>query len=267
MTIRLPAAAGRFYPSDPTELAEMVDGLLAEASPPAIEAEPVGLIVPHAGYAYSGPIAASGYAVIGSNVPRSALLLGPSHFVPLVGCAVPSADGWMTPLSEMPIDRGLRAAAEVCGSRVDDRPHEVEHSLEVQLPYLQRLGVQSVLPVAVGSTEPGQVADLIGAVRAWSPDALIVTSTDLSHYHESETARSLDRRTADAVVARDVDAIGPQDACGVFALRGAIDWCRREDLGVQILDLRNSADTAGDTARVVGYGAFRVFSSSPQDWT
>jgi AmmeMemoRadiSam system protein B len=252
-------AAGSFYPQDPAELIASVDGLLVGVDAAAGSSIPpaTALIVPHAGYRYSGPVAATAYARVEAS--RCAVVLGPAHFVPLGGCAVPAADAWATPLGEVPIDAGLREAAVAAGARIDDRPHAPEHSLEVQLPFLQRVMPEgsTVLPVAVGVGEAGDVADLI-EVLSDAKDHLVIVSTDLSHYHDAETARELDRRTADAVLARDPTAIGPFDACGVFALRGIVEFARRRDAPIHLLDLRNSADTAGDPSSVVGYGAFRL---------
>lgn len=268
--MRQPAAAGTFYPGSADELASTVDGLLEGAigasgtrggtAPPA---EPGGvpeaLIVPHAGYVYSGPVAASAYALLRgvAGAIRRVAVLGPAHFMSLGGTAVPAADAWRTPLGEVPIDAELRDAAARSGASVDDLPHEPEHSIEVQVPFLQRVlrGDFGLLPVAVGVSAPAEVADLIGVLRE---RALIVVSTDLSHYHDDATARRLDRGTADAVLARDPSAIGADDACGVYALRGIVEHARRSDLRVELLDLRTSADTVGDPRRVVGYGAFSL---------
>jgi AmmeMemoRadiSam system protein B len=261
---RPPAAAGTFYPALAGRLARTVDGLLEAVPPPPDGAVAEGLIVPHAGYAYSGPVAATAYASlrpIAKSVTR-VVVLGPAHFVPLSGSAVPAADAWSTPLGDVRIDEGLRDVAIAAGAVADDGPHEPEHSLEVQLPFLQRLlgfGI-SVLPVAVGATSPEEVADLLAAL--WhTPGGLVVVSTDLSHYHAEEVAKKLDRRTADAIVARDPAAIGLDDACGVYALRGVVEYARRGDIDVRLLDLRTSADTAGDPSRVVGYGAFALASA------
>ena len=259
--IRAPVAAGSFYPDDAATLQALVDRLLAgidrPAKPAPTASAPVALIVPHAGFRFSGPVAATAFAQV--RGARSAIVLGPAHSVPLGGCAVPAADAWATPLGEVPIDPDLRDAAAAAGARVDDVPHMGEHSLEVQLPFLQRVMPEgfTVLPVAVGVGEAGEVANLI-EVLSDPPDRLVVVSTDLSHYHDAETARQLDGRTSDAIVARDPAAIGPFDACGVFALRGIVEHARRRDLPIQLLDLRNSADTVGDPWNVVGYGAFRV---------
>lgn len=257
--VRRPAAVGTFYPRTDRELAAEVDRLLALAERPSWGSDVPSIIaVPHAGYVYSGPVAASAYAGLRDTEPGAVALLGPAHFFPLRGFAVPSAVAWETPLGAAEIDPALRDVAVHACALVDDLPHHPEHSIEVQIPFLQRLfgGQVRVLPVAVGLSEPGEVADLIAALLGAA--ALVVVSTDLSHYHDLETARRLDRRTADAVLARRPDAIGPEDACGVFALRGAVELARREDLTVELLDLRTSGDTAGDPSRVVGYGAFAI---------
>jgi hypothetical protein len=262
VAVRLPSVAGTFYPADAAGLAAIVDGLLDRAEVATVTPPPLALMVPHAGYVYSGPIAASAYALVrGAGLERAAVL-GPAHFVALRGAAVPSAEAWRTPLGDVPVDAGLRDLAVATGAVVDDDVHAPEHAVEVQLPFLQRLAGTglSVLPVAVGVADPTAVADL---VAAFLPHALVVVSTDLSHYEDAATARRLDRRTADAVLARDPARIGREDACGSFALRGLVELARRESLAVRLLDLRSSADTAGDPRRVVGYGAFAV-TAGPQ---
>lgn len=254
---RRPAVAGAFYPADPRELAAAVDALLEQATPPQIPGPPVALVVPHAGYAYSGPVAATAYALLrGSAISRVALF-GPAHFAPLRGAAVSTAKAWRTPLGTVPLDEELRGLVLAAGATADEVPHLPEHSLEVQLPFLQRLLGEDlrICPVVVGVSRPAQTAALMAAVL---PHALVVVSTDLSHYHDDATAKRLDRRTAETVLARDPEGIGLEDACGVFALRGIVELARREDLAVHLLDLRTSADTAGDPWRVVGYGAFAL---------
>jgi AmmeMemoRadiSam system protein B len=258
-TIRRPAAAGTFYPGRTHVLARTVDDLLDLATVPEGIARLRAIVVPHAGYVYSGPVAASAYVLLrgmAARVRRIAIF-GPAHFVPLRGTAVPEAEAWSTPLGEVPVDPELRLLCSRGGATIDDRPHEPEHSIEVQLPFLQRIvGPElGVLPVAVGVTSPADVADLIAEIPDHVP---VVVSTDLSHYHDDASARRLDRRTAEAVVALDPSAIGPEDACGVFALRGLVEHARRTGLEIRLLDLRTSADTAGDPSSVVGYGAFVV---------
>ena len=255
---RSPVVAGAFYPADPDELAALVDGLLGEVGPAEPAARPGAVIVPHAGYEYSGPVAASAYALLGGASIARVVLLGPAHFVPLGGAAVSGMTAWVTPLGQVPIDDDLRARAVDAGARVNDRAHQPEHSLEVQLPFLQRALADpfTMVPIVVGVSEAAPIADLIDALGG--PDTLVVISTDLSHYHDAETARRLDRRTADAVLECDPGMIGPEDACGVFALRGIVELARRRGSQIRLLDLRNSADTAGDSRRVVGYGAFAI---------
>ena len=256
--VRAPAAAGTFYPADAETLGRTVDELLAgvERREP-VAPRPSAVIVPHAGYRYSGPVAASAYALV--RPAGRAVILGPAHFATLHGMAVPAASAWATPLGEVPIDAELRDLVAGRGVAVDDEPHAGEHALEVQLPFLQRItdGHIRVLPIAVGTTQPGEVADLLDALGDL-PDQVVVVSTDLSHYYDADTARTLDRRTADAVLARDPRSIRLEDACGVFALRGIVEHARRHDLEVRLLDLRNSADMTGHVWRVVGYGAFAI---------
>jgi AmmeMemoRadiSam system protein B len=259
--VRTPAVAGTFYPARPGELKRMVDDLLAGALTPESAPSPAALVVPHAGYVYSGPVAAMAYArLCGTAASISRVVaFGPVHYVPVRGAAVPAAVAWATPLGEVPIDRALRERAVARGAAVDDRPHAREHALEVQLPFLQRVlgGGFTFLPVAVSELSAGETADLIGEFLG-EEGTLVLVSTDLSHYHDLATARRLDRHTAQAVVARNAAALGDEDACGIFALRGLVELARRKHLSLELLDLRTSADTAGDPERVVGYGAFMI---------
>lgn len=249
---RRPAVAGVFYPSDPRELARTVDELLDGAGrrrAPGLRA----LVAPHAGYAYSGRVAASAFAL----APASArvVLLGPSHFVPLKGMAVSAADDWTTPLGEVPVAADLRATAVAAGAAVDDAPHAGEHALEVELPFLQRSCSEGleILPLAVGRTDPENVAQLLGAL-----DALAVVSTDLSHYLDHVEAVRTDALTARAVLRREPAEIGDRAACGVHALRGLVEYARRAELDVELLELQTSADAGWGRERVVGYGAFAL---------
>ena len=261
LRVRTPAVAGTFYPARPGELKRMVDDLLAGAHIPENAPSPAALVVPHAGYVYSGPVAATAYARLrgtAASISR-VVAFGPVHYVPVRGAAVPAADAWATPLGEVPIDPVLRERAVARGAAVDDRPHAPEHALEVQLPFLQRVLAPgfSFLPVAVSELSAGETADLIDAFFG-ETGTLVLVSTDLSHYHDLETARRLDRRTADTILARDASALSGEDACGFYPLRGLIDLARRKDLPIELLDLRTSGDTAGDPGRVVGYSAFAV---------
>jgi AmmeMemoRadiSam system protein B len=255
--VRQPFAAGRFYPGHASELADTVERLLAAARPPLLPGALRALVAPHAGYAFSGPVAATAFATLRRQpgVSRVALL-GPSHFTPLRGVAVSGADGWRTPLGTVRVDGGLRLTALTAGAVVEDEPHARDHALEVELPFLQQVVGRRlrVLPTAIGRDADETAA----VVAALSADALIVVSTDLSHYHDDATARRLDRRTADAVLSLDASAIGDFDACGAHALRGLLVHAGRAGWRCSQLDLRTSADTSGGAERVVGYGSFAL---------
>jgi AmmeMemoRadiSam system protein B len=260
MRVRRPAVAGVFYPADVRDLAAALDEAFAGSrAAPDPSMQPKALVAPHAGYVYSGPIAASAYRTIeGREAIRRVVLLGPSHFVAFDGLAVSDAEVFATPLGEMVVDgRGRATVAALPQVVVSEVPHTREHSLEVQVPFLQRQLDERVelLPIAVGFAPPSDVAEVLEAV--WGGDeTLVVVSTDLSHYLDAGTARACDERTAEAVLALDEAAIGDRDACGSRGLRGLLIAAHRLGLRARLLDLRNSGDTAGDVDRVVGYGAF-----------
>jgi MEMO1 family protein len=255
-TIRPAAVAGAFYPSDPTELADLVRNLLREA-PAAAGPAPKAIIAPHAGYVYSGPIAASAFAALfAAPGVRRVVLVGPSHFVPLRSLALPEADGLATPCGVVPVDAELaeRAAAFPWVERRADA-HRREHSLEVELPFLQSgLGAFTVVPLVAGGATPSQVADVLEAL--WGgPETRFVVSSDLSHYLPYDEACEVDRETADAILGL-AGAVAADRACGATAVNGLLEAARRRGLTPRLLDLRNSGDTAGDRRQVVGYGAF-----------
>lgn len=261
--MRPPAVAGAFYPADPARLAQDVDHRLARAAPPVDGRDRGGrhlraIVVPHAGYTYSGDVAARAYAVIRMQRPARVAVAGPAHFVWLRGVAVPGDHGWTTPLGDVPLAEDLRTIAVEAGAHVDDRVHEREHAVEVQVPFLQRVGAPdlAILPVAVGEAEPREVARLLARLAAVAD--LIVVSTDLSHYLAEPAARRRDERTIRAVRRGHPNAIGEGDACGVFALRGLTEWARDAGLEVRLLDRRTSADAGGDPDRVVGYAALAI---------
>jgi AmmeMemoRadiSam system protein B len=262
MRVRPPAVSGHFYPADPHALTAAVDACLATAvRPDRRTTAPRAIVVPHAGYVYSGSVAASAYAQVAGAPFDRVVLLGPSHHVALRGMAVPTVDAFTTPLGRIPIDTAARTQAlDVPHVVADDLPHALEHSLEVQLPFLQRvLGPFTLLPVVVGDATAAEVAALLDLV--WPPGAtstLVVVSTDLSHYRPDAEAQALDARTAAAIVAGDTAAIRGVDACGARPLRGLLTVARDRQLHVEQLDLRNSGHTAGDRSSVVGYGAFAV---------
>lgn len=256
--IRPPAVAGLFYPAANDALAREVAGMLDAA--PVDGPRPKALIVPHAGYVYSGPVAAHAYALLHAlrdDITR-VVLLGPSHRVPLQGIALPSVDAFETPLGVVPLDRAALAdLARLDAVRVWDDPHAMDHALEVQLPFLQSvLGEFALVPLAVGRCGPEPVATVLD--RVWGgPETLLVVSTDLSHFHAYTEARELDAATVEAIVHRQPTLTGEQ-ACGCHALNGLLLCARRRDLVVELLDLRNSGDTAGGRDRVVGYASFAV---------
>lgn len=258
--VRLPVVAGSFYPGSASALASEVDALLETAAAGACAGSHVrGIVAPHAGYLYSGPVAASAYACLASGAAKPAriVIAGLSHFEPLRGLAATGAGAWRTPLGDVAVDSAGREALVGAGATVDDAPHQAEHSIEVQLPFLQRcLGGVPVLPVAVGRGPAEDAARILDV--ALTDDAVLVVSTDLSHYHDAAAARRLDARTAAAVEALDLGAVAPDDACGADPLRAAMAWARARGFRIELLDLRNSADTAGDPGRVVGYGAFSI---------
>jgi AmmeMemoRadiSam system protein B/AmmeMemoRadiSam system protein A len=257
---RPPAVAGAFYPRDPERLREEVARLLADVPRAGLE-RPKALVVPHAGYVYSGPVAASAYARLLAPGPRveRVVLLGPSHFAPVAGLALPEAGAFATPLGEVPVDREGAALAlalpQVTRSEV---AHRREHSLEVQLPFLQAvLGPFALVPLVVGHASPEDVAGVLRAL--WGgPETLVVISTDLSHYLPYDEARALDQLTAGRVLALDAGGIGEAQACGRAPLRGLLLEARRRGMGVELLDLRSSGDTAGGKDEVVGYAAFAM---------
>ncbi len=270
LRVRQPAVAGAFYPGNRDALLAEIDRAFAdsvrpewkEATPSTPGPPPRALIVPHAGYVYSGAVAASAFSLLSPHrhAIRRVVLLGPSHRVFLNGIGVTSADAWDTPLGRVPIDDSARSTVlAVAWVRVDDRAHAPEHSLEVELPFLQTVLDDFVLlPLVVGDATDTQVADTIDIV--WDgPDTVVVVSTDLSHYLPHDEAMRRDTRTADAIVANHPSAIAGEDACGNRGLRGLLVAARRRDLDVRRIDLRNSGDTAGNTERVVGYGAFAIF--------
>lgn len=263
-TIRPPAVAGRFYPGTPDGLRGYIDRLLAAVDVPAGEPLAPAYVVPHAGYRFSGPTAAHVYARLRAHADRirRVVLIGPAHRVRLRGCAVPTVRRWATPLGETDLDlAGCRALATLDQVTADDEPHAPEHSLEVQVPFLQHvLGPdRTILPIVAGPCPPAEVAAVLSAaLTGTAGGTVLLCSTDLSHYLDDATARAQDRRTVDAILARDPDRIGVRDACGVFGLRGTVQHATDAGWTPRLLDLTTSADTAGTPDRVVGYTALAL---------
>ena len=260
--IRTAAVAGLFYPAGAAELRGDIAELLGGTETGAAAPVPKVLISPHAGYIYSGHVAAAGYRQVAPARERitRVVLLGPSHFVAFHGLAAASADGWQTPLGSVPVDRPLVVRLiEAKLIEVLDAAHAREHSLEVHLPFLQvALGEFALVPIVAGEASPQAVAAVLDAV--WGgPETLIVVSTDLSHYLDYRTCQETDLRTAEAIERLDPDALAPESACGRVPVRGLLAVAKRRGMDIARLDLRNSGDTAGPRQRVVGYGSWALF--------
>ena len=263
---RPPAVAGMFYPGDAGTLGLTVDRLLADATPEQ-ESQPKALIVPHAGYVYSGSTAASAYAGLApwADAIRRVVLLGPTHRVAVDGLALPGAAAFATPLGDIALDAaGIAAIADLPQVVVSDRVHAQEHSLEVHLPFLQRvLGDFTLVPLAVGHAGPEAVAEVLD--RLWGgPETLIVVSSDLSHFLPYAAAQQVDRDTCRHILQRDIH-IRPEQACGAFPINGLLLAASRRGLQPALLGLCNSGDTAGDRDRVVGYAAIAFSEGAPDD--
>jgi MEMO1 family protein len=255
-TVRPAAVAGLFYPEEPHELRSAVANYLGASG--GRSPMPKALVVPHAGYIYSGPVAGTAYASlrVGACSLRRVVLLGPSHRTWFRGLALPSVEAFETPLGAVPVQQSLVGELRRLPSVVvSDQPHALEHSLEVQLPFIQHVAPDAaIVPIVAGDATPGEVAAVIDAT--WGGDeTLIVVSSDLSHYNSYATAQAFDAETARAILEGREDLEG-QQACGCVVLNGLARARRKRGLRGELLDLRNSGDTAGDKQRVVGYGAF-----------
>lgn len=265
-TIRQPAVAGTFYPAPPQQLARDVQQFLVAAHPP--ELVPKALIVPHAGYIYSGAVAATAYAalkIIASRI-RRVVLLGPTHRVAVRGLALPGADAFDTPLGALRIDaEAVQAIAHLPQVMVSAQAHAQEHSLEVQLPFLQTvLPDFKLLPLAVGMATAEEVAEVLEAL--WGGDeTLIVISSDLSHFLPYSTARRVDSASAQNILDL-AHGLTHEQACGATPINGLLLAARHHHLAPHVLDLRNSGDTAGSHDSVVGYASFAFTAhGNPED--
>lgn len=256
--------AGSFYPGTADQLGATLNQLLASAQP--VGAAPKGVIAPHAGYVYSGPIAATAYASIGARADQihKVVLLGPAHRVYLRGLALPVAERFATPLGEVEIDADLAASVLSLPQVIrSEQAHALEHSLEVHVPFLQALLPRfTLLPLVVGDAAPAEVAQVLE--RVWGgPETLIVISSDLSHHHDYAEAQRLDQATAAWITSSHAPGLDPNRACGARCIDGLIEFARDRGLALELLDLRNSGDTAGPRDRVVGYAAFAIREDRP----
>lgn len=269
LKVRPAAVAGVFYPGEAGALGRAIQAMVAEAAAanPWL-GTPKALIVPHAGYIYSGPIAASAYAPLARlrGTIRRVVVLGPTHHVPVSGLALPGAGAFETPLGRIPVDGEaadlLRSLPQMTTSPA---AHAQEHSIEVQLPFLQQIfGAFQLVPLAVGHAAPEAVAQVLEAL--WGgPETLIVVSSDLSHYLPYEHAQRLDRQTCARIA--DLELLtSHEQACGATPLNGLLLAARNHGLTPHLMDLRNSGDTAGEPSRVVGYAAF-AFTQEPAHGT
>lgn len=263
--VRAPAVAGMFYPADGAELRAAVRAYLAQAQSLANWPAPKAIIAPHAGYIYSGPVAASVYAQFAplkGKVTRI-VLMGPSHRVAFRGLAVSDASSYRTPLGDIPIDGEAQAALlKLQGVDVFDPAHIEEHSLEVHLPFLQEvLGEFALVPIVAGDASAQIVARALDLL--WGgEETRIVISTDLSHYLSYDAARARDTQTCAAIESLNPGALASDQACGRVPVRGLLTLARAKHLSVRTLDIRNSGDTAGPKDRVVGYGAWAFYESA-----
>lgn len=258
-SVREPAVAGLFYPDDPNQLRGEVESLLHQADARRKSTSPAhALIAPHAGYIYSGGVAADAYALLTSRrgTIKRVVLVGPSHRVYLQGVAISPADVFETPLGDVPVDSSAR---EQLMSRGDvlcaEAPHALEHSLEVHLPFLQlALGEFSLVPLVVGVTQPQSLSKILE--DTWDPEStVLVASSDLSHYLTYNEAQRVDEATNRQILARD-PTLGFDQACGALPINGLLTLARTLNLEVEEIARLNSGDTAGDRQRVVGYAAY-----------
>lgn len=266
--IRPPAIAGSFYPADADLLKSEIDGLLDAALHADIahgDTLPKAIIVPHAGLMFSGAIAALGFATVRAlkDTVRRIVIIGPAHRMAFQGIALAKADGFATPLGNVRCDLpGLQAALALPQVQILDEAHRQEHGLEIELPFVQRLFGESadvaIVPLLVSHCAPRQVHEVIE--KLWGgPETLIVISSDLSHFHDYDTARRLDNHTRDMIERLDAENITPRDACGALPVAGMLLSARKRGMTIQTLGMRNSGDVTGDKSRVVGYGAWAIY--------
>lgn len=258
---RIPAVAGMFYPSSVSALQKMVDGFLAAAKPEELKGLKA-LIVPHAGYIYSGPIAGSGYAQIKFNVPEKArkniILVGPAHFG-FCTAAVGNYVSFLTPLGEVQVNREIAGALEKRGVKFDEEVHRPEHSIEVQLPFIQTVSPESkIIPILLGSITPDEMAEILEYYFEM-PDCFFIISSDLSHYMPYNEAVHTDKNSLNTI--KNLDLAGERlvDACGRVGILTLMRLCKKHGYSMKLLDYRNSGDTAGDKSAVVGYAAVAAY--------
>lgn len=257
---RPPAVAGRFYSADRDTLQREVDDMIARAGEPGNRA-PDAIISPHAGFMFSGDVAAIAWRRFRPAIRRvrRVVILGPSHFVAFRGLAVSGADRFATPLGDVSVDDdGRQALLALPGVAINDHAHEREHAIETQLPFLQRvLGDVAIVPLVVGDADAARVERVISTL-APDEETVVAISSDLSHFLDDATARERDAGTAQRIEALDGDGLSPHDACGFLPIAGLLRHANTRGGTVTTLELRNSADADGPRDSVVGYGAFEL---------
>ncbi|HNZ56440.1 MAG TPA: AmmeMemoRadiSam system protein B [Methylophilaceae bacterium] len=266
-TVREAAVAGTFYPSDKQALVRQIEALMQAVAPAKSQASPKAMIVPHAGYIYSGQTAAIAYAYLKPfrHFIKRVVLLGPVHRVPVRGLALPNADTFATPLGSVALDHAAIAAISHLKQVVVSAPaHALEHSLEVQLPFLQTvLADFKLVPLAVGDATAAEVAEVLDLL--WGgPETLILVSSDLSHFLPYTLAQTVDKTTIQNILNLD-STISHQQACGGTPVNGLTLSAKRHHLKPMLLDLCNSGDTGGDKQRVVGYAALTFTEEANND--
>jgi hypothetical protein len=271
--------AGLFYPKDPAALAKMIDSLLAEAPPETVDGLKA-LVCPHAGYPYSGPVAATAFRLLSGRDYSTVVVMGPSHWAALRGASVTDADVFRTPLGDVPVSPRARQLAQrppfalepACeverppwasqASRAAperDTADTWEHSVEVEVPFLQRtLGNFQLIPVVFGVTDPAAAARALSQVV--DDRTLVIASSDLSHYYSYAGARERDRRCVEAICRLDTAAMEQEEACGKFPIMTLMELAKERGWKARLLDCRNSGDTSGDKSRVVGYAAIAFYA-------
>jgi MEMO1 family protein len=284
--VRAPAVAGLFYPGEAATLSKTLDGMLAKAPEhyiPRLKA----LVCPHAGYEYSGQTAAAAYKLLVGLDVQTVVVMGPSHYAAFQGACIPNADAYKTPLGLVPISEKAKALASVppfvleprcmvqrpgwwrqapkaAPEAGQDTPETWEHSVEVQVPFLQRvLKNFKILPVVIGEADPAQVAKAL-ADRI-DDKTIVVASTDLSHYHTYQEAKGLDDRCVKVICNLDIDAMAKQEACGQAPILAVLHLARQKGWKAQLLDYRNSGDVTGEKDRVVGYTAVAFYAPAPEN--
>lgn len=261
MKVRHAAVAGAFYPDEPDALIRNIDSMLFDVNESTHKKSPKAMIVPHAGYIYSGPTAAAAYSLLDPEKIKRVVLLGPTHRVLLSGLAIPDVDAFETPLGKVPLDKeSIRRIIDLDQVHIDNESHLMEHSLEVHLPFLQRrLNKFTLVPLAVGQARPEMVAEVLDIL--WGDDeTVIIISSDLSHFHTYEKAQRMDLETVESIMGTS-PTITHDQACGATPINGLLAAMGDHPLSPKLIDFRNSGDTAGPRDRVVGYASIAFYEN------